>query len=79
VSDKRQQLNDMVTGAMNSKSPEPLLQSILFCGLYELLAHHEAETAVIINDYVNIAHGFFEKKEAGLVNAILDRQAKNLR
>lgn len=79
VSANRQTLYDMIVGAMGTKTPEPLLQSILFCGLYELMAHHEVDTPVIINDYVNITHGFFDQKEADLINAVLDRQAKNLR
>lgn len=79
VSEKRDELRDMVLGALNGKTPEPLLQAILFCGVYELMAHHDVDVGVIINDYVNVTHGFYEKSEAGLVNAALDRQAKNLR
>lgn len=79
VCEHRQTLNEMITGAVGAKTPEPLLQSILFCGLYELMAHHDFDIPVIINDYVNVTHGFFDQKEADLVNAILDRQAKNLR
>ena len=79
VSDNRKALNDMTTGALKTKKPEPLLQSIMFCGLYELMAHGEVDTPVIINDYVNVTHGFFDQNGADLVNAVLDRQAKNLR
>lgn len=79
VSGERDNLRDMALGALNGKKPEPLIQSILFCGLYELLHHNDMDVPVIINDYVNIAHGFYEKPEAGLINAVLDRQAKNLR
>jgi N utilization substance protein B len=78
VSEKRDELRDMVLGALNGKKPEPLLQAILFCGVYELLSHQDVDVAIIINDYVNVAHGFYDKSEAGLVNAVLDRQAKNL-
>lgn len=79
VSANRQTLNDMIVGALNSKMPEPLLQSILYCGMYELMFHTDIDAPVIINDYVNVTHGFFDQKEADLVNAVLDRQAKNLR
>jgi N utilization substance protein B len=79
VSEKRKILNEMITGALETKKPEPLLQSILFCGLYELMDHTHVDSPVIINDYVNITHGFFDQKEADLINAVLDRQAKNLR
>ena len=79
VSANRNVLNDMITGALNTKKPEPLLQSILFCGMFELMSHIDIDAPVIINDYVNVTHGFFDQKEADLVNAVLDRQAKNLR
>jgi len=79
VSEKRDELREMTLGALNGKKPEPLLQSILFCGIYELLAHNDIDAPVIINDYVNVAHGFYEQSEANMVNAVLDRQSKNLR
>ncbi len=79
VSANRNVLNDMIIGALNTKKPEPLLQSILFCGMFELMSHTDIDAPVIINDYVNVTHGFFDQKEADLVNAVLDRQAKNLR
>jgi N utilization substance protein B len=79
VSKHRDHLRDMVLGALNGKKPEPLIQSILFCGIYELMHHHDTDAPIIINDYVNIAHGFYDQSEANLVNAVLDRQSKNLR
>ncbi len=79
VSKHRDAIRDMVLSALNGKKPEPLLQSIMFCGIYELMHHNEIDTGVIINDYVNVAHGFYDQSEANLVNAVLDRQAKNLR
>ena len=79
VSEHRDTLRDMVLGALNAKKPEPLLQAILFCGVYELMHHLDVDSGIIINDYVNIAHGFYEQSEANLVNAVLDRQSKNLR
>lgn len=79
VSDNRDNLREMVLGALDGKKPEPLLQAILFCGIYELMAHNDIDAPLIINDYVNVAHGFYEQSEANLVNAVLDRQSKNLR
>ena len=51
---------------------EPLLFCILICGAYELLAHAEVDTGIIINDYLNVGHGFFEKNEVALINGVLD-------
>ncbi|NCC22152.1 MAG: transcription antitermination protein NusB [Alphaproteobacteria bacterium] len=61
------------------KSLEPLLESIILCGLYEILAHHDIDAPVIISDYIYVTYAFYDRKEAGLVNAILDRSAGSLR
>jgi len=79
VSKRRDAIREMVLGALNGKKPEPLIQAIMFCGIYELMEHNDVDVGVIINDYVNVAHGFYDQSEANLVNAVLDRHAKNLR
>jgi N utilization substance protein B len=68
------------TGGDSAYAPyEPLLQSILLCGAYELLAHHDTDAPVIISDYINVAHAFYEQGEAKLVNGVLDAIRKNVR
>jgi len=79
VAKNRDTIREMVLGALNGKKPEPLLQAIMFCGVYEILHHQDIDAPVIINDYMNVAHGFYDQSEVNFVNAILDRQAKNLR
>jgi N utilization substance protein B len=59
--------------------PEILLKSILLCGAYEILAHDDIDAPIIINDYLNVAHGFYEKGEVSLINGILDSVSKALR
>ena len=76
-------LDEMITGTMDAKAAaerlEFLLRAILRAGIYELHHHGQISTGVIINDYVDVTHGFFNAKEPGLVNAILDKLAKTLR
>ena len=50
---------------------EPLLKAILICGVAEILAN-KVDSPIIINDYLNVAHGFYGQGEVNLVNAILD-------
>lgn len=57
---------------------EKILKSILRAGAAELL-HGTVDTGIVINDYVDVAHGFFEGKEPALVNAVLDKIAKHVR
>jgi len=76
-------LDEMLAGAFGEKISagrvEILLRAILRAGAYELHNHAKIPTGVIINDYVDVAHAFFDAKEPGLVNAVLDKIAKGLR
>ena len=56
-----------------------LLRAGLRAGAYELLHAPDVPARVVINEYVDIAHGFFEGAEPGLVNGILDRLGRRLR
>lgn len=58
---------------------ETLLECILRCGIYELMAHSATDTGIIIHDYLNVTGGFYEGSETKIVNAILDKVAKKLR
>lgn len=77
------ELDGMIAGAFDSKAAaerlEIILRAILRAGVYELYHQSAIPTGVIINDYVDIAHAFFNAKEPGLVNGILDKLAKGLR
>lgn len=82
VTDNIETLDPMIDGAIDAKFAErlePLLRAILRAGAYELHQHGTIKSGIIINDYVDVAHGFFNAKEPGLVNAVLDRLAKSLR
>lgn len=65
--------------AETAKEIEPLLRAILLCGIAELLTNHDADVALIIDDYLNITHSFYEKKPVSLVNGVLDNVAKLIR
>jgi len=58
---------------------EPLLYAVFMCGAYEILVHTEFDAPIIINDYLNVGHAFFEKNEVALVNGVLDSLVKVLR
>jgi N utilization substance protein B len=54
---------------------KPMCQ-ILRAGTYELLARIDVPTGSVISEYVDVAHAFYDKKEAGFVNGLLDAIAK---
>lgn len=58
---------------------EALLRAILRVGTYELLGRCEVPARVVINEYVDVAHAFYDRGEPGLVNGVLDRLAHLLR
>jgi transcription antitermination protein NusB len=61
-----------------SRLDKTMLQ-ILRCGTYELIARADIPTGSVINEYVDVAHAFFDKKEAKFVNGLLDAVAKEKR
>jgi N utilization substance protein B len=52
---------------------------VLRAGTWELLARADVPTATTINEYVDVAHAFFESREAKFVNGVLDAVAKDVR
>jgi N utilization substance protein B len=83
VCEHQDALDTMLGGAISERLSvdrlEPLLKAILRAGAFELHYCPTVATGIIVNDYVDVAHGFFDAKEPGLVNAVLDKLAKNLR
>ncbi|MGN6464683.1 MAG: transcription antitermination factor NusB [Rhizobiaceae bacterium] len=55
------------------------LRAILRAGVYELSRRPDVPVAVIVSEYVDIAKAFYEEDEPKLVNAVLDRVARNVR
>jgi len=52
---------------------------ILRAGVYELMARPDIATATVINEYIDVAHAFFDAREAKFVNGVLDAVAKAVR
>jgi len=52
---------------------------ILRAGTYELLARDDVAAPTVINEYVDVAHAFFDEREAKFVNGVLDAIARAAR
>ena len=52
---------------------------ILRAGTYELMARPDVPVGTAISEYVDVAHAFFDEREAKFVNGILDAVAKVVR
>jgi transcription antitermination protein NusB len=58
---------------------DAVARAILRAGAAELEQQRETPTAVVIDEYVEIAKSFFEGPEPGFINAALDAAARDLR
>jgi transcription antitermination protein NusB len=55
------------------------MRAILRAGAYELVARPDVPVATVISEYVDVAHAFYDKRETGFVNGLLDGIAKAAR
>ena len=83
VTVRREEIDGLLEAVLAAGWPlerlESVLRAILRAGTYELLARPDIPTAVIINEYVDVAHAFFDDAEPGFANGVLDRLAKEIR
>lgn len=78
---------DEIDGVVSSKLAEgwaltrldKTMLQILRAGAYELMARPDVPTAAAISEYVDVAHAFFDAREAKFVNGVLDAVAKAVR
>jgi N utilization substance protein B len=61
------------------KRVEAVLRAILRAGAYELMFRKDVPARVVISEYVDVAHSFYSEDEPGLVNAVLDAIAREVR
>jgi len=61
------------------KRVEAVLRAVLRAGAYELMFRKDVPARVVITEYVDVAHGFYDDDEPGLVNAVLDNLAREAR
>ncbi|MCH8236813.1 MAG: transcription antitermination factor NusB [Proteobacteria bacterium] len=83
VSGRLEELDGLIgpalSGELSLERLEALIRAILRAGTYELDTKPEIPAEVIITEYLDVVHAFFDQKEARLVNGILDHLARKLR
>ena len=55
------------------------MKAILRAGAYELVARADVPAASVISEYVDVAKAFYDARETGFVNGLLDAIAKEVR
>jgi N utilization substance protein B len=68
----------LATGWTLERLDRPM-RAILRAGTYELIARPDVPVGSVISEYVDVAHAFYDKRESGFVNGLLDAIAKEVR
>jgi transcription antitermination protein NusB len=83
VVDGQRDLDPRIDAALEATWPlkriEAILRSVLRAGAWELEKRADIPARVVVSEYVDVAHAFVDKTETGMVNAVLDRLARNVR
>jgi len=58
---------------------DSIVRAILRAGAFELIELADVPVRVVISEYIDVAHAFFEGDEPKVVNGVLDALARKLR
>ena len=76
-------LDGLIATALPAEWPmlrlDPVLRAVLRAGGAELTMADGPPSRVVINEYMDVAHGFLNGEEPRMVNGMLDRLARELR
>ncbi|GAA4493806.1 transcription antitermination factor NusB [Gluconacetobacter tumulicola] len=80
---RREQIDALIVDVLPASWPvgrlDPVLRALLRAAGGELAVVGGVPTRVVINEYLDIAHGFFSGDEPKMVNGVLDTLARRLR
>ena len=76
-------LDPLIDKVLNEGWPlkriETVLRAVMRAGAYELAHRDDVPARVVVSEYVDVANAFVETSETGMVNAVLDQIARQLR
>jgi len=80
---EQRRLDPMIDAVLSKGWPlvriETVLRAILRAGAYELDRKPDVPARVVVSEYADIANAFVERDETGMINAVLDQLARQLR
>ncbi|HMK81812.1 MAG TPA: transcription antitermination factor NusB [Xanthobacteraceae bacterium] len=83
VLEEQRKLDPMIDKALQGGWPlkrvEALMRAVLRAGAFELSGRADVPARVVVAEYVDVAHAFLDRDETGMVNAVLDQLARQLR
>ena len=83
VAARRDEIDGVIAARLSSdwsleRLDKPMRQ-ILRAGAYELMARPDVPVGAVINEYLDVAHAFYDRRDTGFVNGLLDAIAKEVR
>src|ERR1700742_5103465 len=72
-------IDKALSGGWPLKRVEALLRAVLRAGVFELSSRSDVPARVVVAEYVDVANAFLDRDETGMVNAVLDQLARQLR
>ena len=80
---EQDRLDKLIAAALPAEWPmarlDPVMRALLRAAGAELSMQDGPPPRVVINEYLDVAHGFFTGEEPRMVNGMLDRLARELR
>jgi transcription antitermination protein NusB len=80
---QQEALDAMLASALTADWPlarlDPVLRALMRAAAAELWMSDGPPAKVVINEYLDVAHGFFDGEEPGMANGVLDTLARHLR
>ncbi len=80
---KQDSIDAMIAEALTPDWPlqrlDPVLRAVIRAGAAELGMADGPPSRVVINEYLDVSHGFFHGDEPRMANGVLDRLARQLR
>ncbi len=72
-------IDEVLSKSWPLKRIEAILRAVLRAGAYELDHRRDVPARVVVTEYADVAAAFVERDETGMVNAVLDQLARQLR
>jgi N utilization substance protein B len=80
---RQREIDPMLDGELavgwRLKRIDSTVRAILRAGAFELIARLETPAAVVLNEYIDVAHAFYEGDEPKFVNGVLHKVAERAR
>src|SRR5271156_2323996 len=73
------QIDAALTRGWPLKRVEAVLRAVMRAGAYELARRSDVPAQVVMSEYADVASAFVDREETGMVNAVLNQIARELR